>query len=909
MPTDRWAAINALFDEALLIPADQRSAWLDARCGTDGTLRREVEGLLAAHDRTGGLLDAPFAAMMTAVDAAGGERHIGPYRVVRELGRGGMGVVYLAERSDGQYERRVAVKVLQTGLDTDELRRRLRAERQILASLSHPNIAQLLDGGVTADGVPYLVIEYVDGAAITEWCDAERLSIAARLRRFCDVCAAVQHAHQNLVLHRDLKPGNVFVNRDGQVKLLDFGIAKLLGPGLAGIEPVATHTAHRLMTPAYASPEQVRGEQLTTATDVYALGLVLYDLLVGRRAQRVTSSAPQAVYQAVCERDPIQPSDRVVRPESNTDDPADGEPLTPSALAAARGTTPERLRRELRGDLDAIVGMALRKEPERRYGSVALLAADVARWLDGQPVVARRGDEVYRIGKLLRRHRVAATAGAAVLVAIVVGASAALRQAGIAARERDRATAALSRAESALRESEEVSGFLVDLFGTNDPVTQGRTDSLSARDLLRRGEARADRLTGEPLAQARMLEALGRGYLNLGDASPAAALVTRALSLRRDQLGARDSQTVGTIALLAELQQRLGRYAVAESLATEAWRLRRAIHGDTHPIVASSLRQLAGLAVFRGTLADAETHMRGALAIRRHGGRADDSLTIRDLQTLAAVRWRRGDRDGAERILREAVAVADRVLPQPSASAVSTRLRLADRIIERPDGWREAEWHYRRALADTRAALGEGHALTADVMREVGSALVRHGDADEGRDLLRESLERARRLHGPRHASVASGLRALADAEAARGRLDEAERLTRESLPVYAAAWGETHSTYAGALGSLGSLLAQRGVLDSAEALHRRAVEIRKAALGPDVAVIGVTELALANVLARQGRRAAAESVYVHALALIRREATDQHPDARLAHAGLAELYQSWGRPRDAERHRQLAAP
>jgi serine/threonine-protein kinase len=909
---DRYAAIEGIFAAVLDVAPDHRSAWLDERCGSDHLLRGEVEALLAAHDRTSGILDAPV--MGTASDGhtdgltdGSPERRIGPYRVIRELGRGGMGVVFLAERVDGQFERRVAIKVLRAGLDTEELRQRLVAERQILASLSHPNIAQLLDGGVSGNGLPYLVIEYVDGATIGAWCDAERLTVPARLRVFFDICSAVAHAHQNLVLHRDLKPGNVLVTRDGQVKLLDFGIAKLLGPGIAGIEPVATRATHRLMTPAYASPEQVRGEPLTTATDVYGLGLLLYDLLVGRPAQHVTSDAPQAVYEAVCRREPVRPSDRVMRSGGGPDALPAADPGTPTSIAAARGTTPERLRRELRGDLDAIVEMALRKEPARRYGSVALLAADLTRWIEGQPVLARRGSAAYRAGKLLRRHRVAATATAAVLLAIIGGASAALRQAGIAARERDRATAALARSESALRESEEVAAFLVELFGASDPVTQGRADTLSARDLLRRGEARAERLTGEPLVQARMLEAVGRGYVNLGDTPKADTLVGRALALYRTQLGEQHAQTASSIALLADLKQRAGQYSVADSLAHVAWRLRRSIHGETHPLVASSLRQLAGLAVFLGDFPAAERHMRGAVDIRRRAGRGDDSLTVRDLQTLAAVRWRRGDRDDAERILREAVAVADRVMPPPSAATATTRLRLADRIVERPGGWPEAESLYRRALADTRAALGDRHAMTVDVLREVGSALVRHGDAAEGTRLLRESLESARRIHGPWHESVARGLSALAGAAASAGRLDEAERLTRDALPIYAAAWGEAHSTYAGALGSLGELLARRGQLDSAEVLHRRAIAIRTAALGPDVALIGVTEIALADVLARQGRRAAAESVYVHALTLIRRHTTDEHPDARRVHAGLAALYASWGREREAEHHRRLA--
>ena len=903
---ERFDAIARLFDLAIELPVDRREAWLAEQCGSDEELRRDVAALLDAHGRTAGMLDRPLAPPLPEdYDATSGELHFGPYRVVRELGRGGMGVVFLAERIDGQFERQVAVKVLHAGIDSADLRRRLLAERQILASLSHPNIARLLDGGVTPTGQPYLVIEYIDGAAIPAWCDSEQLDVARRLRVFLDVCSAVDHAHQNLVLHRDLKPSNVLVGRDGQVKLLDFGIAKLLGPGMTGIDPVATRTAFRPMTPAYASPEQVRGDPLTTATDVYALGLVLYDLLVGRPAQHVTSDALQAVYEAVCHREPMRPSDAVLRASDDR-----GAPVSPPATVAAnRGTTPDRLSRELRGDLDAIVSMALRKEPSRRYGSVALLAADICRWLDGEPVLARRGTAVYRAGKLLRRHRAAAIASAAVLVAIVAGATAAVRQAGIAARERDRATVALARSESALRESEEVAAFLVDLFGASDPATQGRADTLSARDLLRRGEARAERLTREPLVQARMLEALGRGYLNLGDEEHAAALVTRALAVHREQLGERHQQTAASRALLGELRERLGQYAAAESLATDAWQVRRATLGETHPLVAASLRQLAGLAVFRGDLPAAERHIRTSLDVRRRVNAAGDSLTVRDLQTLASVRWRRGDTDDAIRILREALVVADRVTPAPSAAAATTRLRLADRLIERPDGWPEAEMLYRRALADTRAALGDAHAVTADVTRDVGNALAQHGKVEEGEALLRESLDRARRLHGPNHPSVARGLRSLADAALARGRVDDAVRLTYESLPVYAAAWGEAHSTYAGALGSLGELLARRGQLDSAEALHRRAVAIRAAALGAEVALVGVTEIPLADLLARRGRYAAAESVYVHALGLIRRTTTDDHIDARRVHAGLATLYAAWGRPADAERHRRLVAP
>lgn len=357
--SDRHALIDEVFDEALDISTERRAAWLESRCRDDASLRHEVELLLAAHDQTDSPLDIPAAAhLATLIPEPMRGRRIGPYRVLRELGRGGMGVVYLAERDDGQFRRRVAVKVLRASQDADELHKRFLAERQILASLNHPHIAQLLDGGVSDGQLPYLVIEYVDGLPITEYCDRHQLDIPARLRLFREMCAAVCHAHQNLILHRDLKPGNVLVTGDGHVKLLDFGIAKILNPSLSGVEQPVTRTAFRLMTPAYASPEQVRGDTLTTRSDVYALGLLLYELIAGRPAHRITTDSPREVYQVVCERDPQRPSDVVMNGALDADAPRASE------LAAARGTTPDRLRRQLRGDLDAIVAMALRKEQD-----------------------------------------------------------------------------------------------------------------------------------------------------------------------------------------------------------------------------------------------------------------------------------------------------------------------------------------------------------------------------------------------------------------------------------------------------------------------------------------------------------------------------------------------------------------
>src|SRR5262252_4605695 len=335
-PTRR-AEIEEVFEHVLDLDVDQRAAWLSERCGDDAQLRAEVDALIAAHESPPGILErritpAPPPSTEPLID-----RLIGPYRVVRQLGRGGMGVVYLAERVDGEFRREVAIKLLRNSPDAEELHRRFIAERQILASLSHPHIAQLLDGGTTSGQLPYLVMEYVDGLPITTYCDRHGLDVASRLRLFVDVCRAVNSAHQNLIIHRDIKPGNILVTAAGQVKLLDFGIAKLLNSAMGGTTMPHTHTAFRVMTPDYASPEQVRGDPLTTGSDVYSLGVVLYELLAGRRPYNVRTGGAQELHELVCEREPERPSTWAKRPPSVDD----SEAPTPVAIASARGTSPD----------------------------------------------------------------------------------------------------------------------------------------------------------------------------------------------------------------------------------------------------------------------------------------------------------------------------------------------------------------------------------------------------------------------------------------------------------------------------------------------------------------------------------------------------------------------------------------
>jgi eukaryotic-like serine/threonine-protein kinase len=431
MSDARWERLNEVFHAAVELAPEQRAGFLDYACSHDPGLRAEVERLVAAHERAGRFIEAPAIAEAgpwlaeSSKPLSAGHR-VGPYRVVREIGRGGMGAVYLAERADGQFEQQVALKLIKRGMDTDLVLQRFRAERQILASLDHPNIARLLDGGTTDEGRPYFVMEYMEGEPLDEYADARRLSIPERLRLFLTVCGAVAYAHQRRVVHRDIKPLNILVTRQGVPKLLDFGIAKVLHPGAD--EPTSSITGFGLLTPEYASPEQVEGRHATEVSDVYSLGVVLYEVLTGHSPYRSKSHEPADVVEAVRTTDPVPPSAAVVRGGAEEDTRRRPGLARDRAAATGAGST-IRLSRRLRGDLDTIVLMALRKEPARRYQSVEQLAEDIRRHLEGLPVRARRDSVRYRAGKFLRRNRasIAAAALAGVLVLLLVAGFVALR--------------------------------------------------------------------------------------------------------------------------------------------------------------------------------------------------------------------------------------------------------------------------------------------------------------------------------------------------------------------------------------------------------------------------------------------------------------------------------------------------
>jgi WD40 repeat protein/serine/threonine protein kinase len=424
---ERWQRVRNIFDAAKEMEPAERPAFVAEACQGDEWVRTEAQALLVAFEEAGDFIEQPAAAELAGLSpdvirASAVGRRIGAYQIVREIGRGGMGVVYLAVRADDEYQRQVAIKLVWPAEEGDDLLRRFRRERQILANLDHPNIARLLDGGTTEDGLPYVVMEYVSGVRITDYCDEHRLSVTERLKLFMTVCAAAAYAHQNLVIHRDLKPSNILVTEDGTVKLLDFGIAKLLKHAEQNDTGGITHSGPQVMTPDYASPEQVRGDVITTASDVYSLGVALYELLTGHRPYRFKNRTLSEFERAICEQEPERPSVIVSRVE--TDIGPDGDPRevrAPESVSLRRESGPEKLRGRLAGDLDNIMLMALRKDPRHRYQSAEQFSADIRRHLQGEPVVARKDTLGYRAGKFVRRHRVGVVAAVVLIVTLIAG--------------------------------------------------------------------------------------------------------------------------------------------------------------------------------------------------------------------------------------------------------------------------------------------------------------------------------------------------------------------------------------------------------------------------------------------------------------------------------------------------------
>lgn len=776
MDTERWQRVREVFHAAAELDRGRRDPFLDEACAGDGELRREVESLLASADEAEGFLEGAPAAAGIAWDDADPEgpdpfagRLIGHYRVLHRIGRGGMGVVYLAVRADDEYRKQVALKLLKPGMDSEEIVRRFRTERQILAGLDHPNIARLLDGGTTAEGLPYFVMEYVEGRPILDFCAEQRLTTAERIELFRRVCEAVQFAHQNLVVHRDLKPSNVLVTAGGAPKLLDFGIAKLLNPELAGAGLAATAASARPMTPDYASPEQVRGDRITTASDVYSLGVMLYELLAGRHPHREADGSRAELERSVLEREPLRPS------------------VAAGLSEGGRGGR-ERRRRRLAGDLDQIVLKALRKEAWHRYASAEQLSEDLRRHLVGLPVVARRGTVAYRVGKFVQRHRWGVAAAAALAAAVLgFGVVMGWQRAEIA-QQRDAAERQRARAE-------QVTAFLVDLFEASDPLAP-EGGAVTARELLDAGAARlGEQLGGQPEVQAALMDTVGVIYARLGLYAAARPLLAGALAIRREALGSEHPQVADSFVHLGALDREEGDYAAAERRLLAALELRRRLLGDDHAAVAETLNELGALRQAAGDYQAAEARFREALELRRRllgADGVDEAAVAESLNDLAAAVYSRGDQERAEGLFRDALALNRRLFGDVHPRVAETLNNLAV-LLQRRGESVAAQPFYEEALAVRRRLLGDRHPDVGNSLYNLADLLADRGDFAAAESLAAEALAilEGALPAGDWRTALVRGLhgRCLTGL----GRYPEAESLLLESYRVLRAQRGEGH--------------------------------------------------------------------------------------------------------------------
>ncbi len=846
MTTDRWLRIEALHARALELPAAERMQFLARECGDDVALVDEVSSLLGEQDREPGLLDSarPWLAPDDGDPRGDDLATIGPYRVIRLLGRGGMGRVYLAERRAHDVTQRVAIKLMRRGLDTEDVVSRFRTERQILARLNHPNIAHLLDVGVTADGQPYIVMDYVDGLPILEFSERARLTLEQRLRLFQTVCAAVHYAHRNLIVHRDLKPRNILVTADGVPELLDFGIAKILQPDTSDPGAQLTRTEVRLLTPEYAAPEQIRGDPITTACDVYALGLLLYELLTGVHAYGPHIPGRAALEQLVLDVDPPPPSAAAVLRDARPDG------------AAAHDVVPSRLARVLKGDLDTIVLKALRKEPEERYPSALALAEDIQRYLGGRPVLARPATARYRARKFVARNRVAVAVAATLLIVLTGFLTTALYQAARIREESARVAQESARVARERDKALEVRSFLLETFGATGP-DQPTGDTVTVRQLLdRRTATLAEAYPNDPEMRAEMTYVLAEGYEKLGLLEQAEHHARDALEARRQLFGSAHPDVVASLNLLGWILRERGALDEGESLLREAVAVARDVfppQGD--PRLARALNDLGVIRDARGAYAEAAELYRESIDMRRRLlGEEHIGVAIAS-SNLSAALYNLRDLDGAAIAGEGALDLFRRVLGPDHQRTTIVESNLASIQMMRGD-FEAATRVYRDILERRRRQFGARHASVAVSSTMLANAVMTLGQYDEAERLLIESAATQREVSGVRREDLALTLRVLGITRTRLGRYETALSDFTEALGILRALFGEAHDEIAYLLGQRAATREQLGQLDAAERDFRDAARVAEQALGAtDRRTMG-RRVTLAEFLVRRGRLA-----------------------------------------------------
>jgi serine/threonine-protein kinase len=856
MNSERWEKIGIIFDEALKLSEPERSNFIKSACGHDIEMINEVRSLIEADSNVPSVLKAQAADAINIRSHINYEgKIIGNYKVIKQIAEGGMGSVFLAERADGQFEQKVALKIIKPGMNSNEIIKRFLSERQILARLQHPNIAKLLDGGLTDDNLPYFTMEYVEGEPIDEYCDKNNLSVEERLKIFITVCSAIQYAHHNLVIHRDIKPSNIMIKKDGTVKLLDFGIAKVLSEDTLNEGENLTQTGLHVMTPEYASPEQIKSEHVTTSTDIYSLGLVLYELLTGEKVHNIKNYSPVEMEKAICYTQPQKPSGIIKSVQTKDKIKAD-------QISIKRNTLPDKLKKKLSGDLDNICLTALRKEPENRYSSVEQFKGDIENFLEERPVTARQSTINYRTKKFILRHKVAVVSS---LLIFLIVASLTTFYTFQLKQERDTAQAEADKAN-------EVSGFLKNIFKVSDPYN-ARGDTITARELLDKGAEKINRsLSNQPEVKAELLDLIGQVYLNMGmynkadslikkglairekfdktgtdienslnslsnvylfkgEYSKAAAVLKRAVSLHESLSQKDDSAYTSTLSNLAWSYYATGKYLKSDSTYIYLINILKKKYGIKNEFMLTQMNNLALNYHEEGKYEKSDSLFQITLNLEKsvYGNKPHPELST-TMYNYGELLRDKGNYTKAEEMFKSALAM-DLKLHGPVNPDVAYSTQGLASFYLAEGHYNEAHKLFRRALEIREKLLGKNHPDVAYSIYNVGLVYRDEQKYDSSKTYFEKSLAMHKKLNGPTHKSVAICLNMLGFINYKEGKYKLAESQTRQSMKIIDKAIGKVNLTYARDLVTLSLLKAQNKDFDSVNILNNKTLELAQKAM------------------------------------------------------------------------------
>ncbi len=867
MDSERWERVQALFHEALDQPPHARLAFLKHASGGDDDLVADVKALLDEDARGSSLLDrdvSQVASQMLGPVATASlpAEEFGPYRLREVLGEGGMGVVYLAERQDlGSL---AAIKVLRDAWMSPARRERFATEQRTLAQMTHPSIARLYDADALADGTPWFAMEYVQGVPLAEYCQEHHSSVEERLRILREVCQAVQYAHSRAVIHRDLKPSNILVQQDGSVKLLDFGIAKQLDQRDHQVD--RTRTGLRLMTPAYAAPEQIRGDQAGVYTDVYALGVILYELLAGTLPFDVENCTTGEIERMIVEQEPEKPSVRARR-------------QTGGRAVQAPKTSWQ--------DLDVLCLTAMHKDPQRRYGSTEALTRDIDHYLNAEPLDARPDSLRYRTAKFVRRNRravVAATAVSVSVLALVVFFTVRL------AIARNNAVAQAARAQRIQR-------FMLSLFSGGDKEA-GPAENLRVLDLLDRGVQQARLLDREPAAQADLYHTLGGIYATLGRLDQADPLLSAALKQRLSLGGPGSAQAAESEVELGLLRSEQDKLDEAERLVRDGLEKARRQRPVDHALVAQAMLSLGQVLERRGKYA-------GGIAVLDEAVKLESGPPTAELadllNELANNHYQSGHLDTAKSLHERALAIHRQLFGAGHPTVASDLLDLAD-IQQQLGYYPEAERLVRQALAISRPYYGENHPETAHTLTALGRTLVFEKRYDEAEAALQQALEIRERVYGKVHPMIADTVNELGGLAYMRDQLDEAEKQYQRMADIYQAVYNGHYFGMATAESNLGTVCMDRKQWPRAEKFFRQALQLYIETQGPDHLNVGIVQEKLGHALLRQLRYREAEEHTLAGYQILARQASPSASWLQWARKDLGEIYNALNQPERARK-------